>query len=257
MGAFAVSPDDVEFGMHIVRRRDDLLVKRERLLRIIMAAEEYAAELDRTLAVCAESGGMIGMRVPLPDWDNVRKTSLLDEMTRVDGIAAQFPVPKGDSISRENIYYDLISELVQRIEKLRERAAKPPRSTLRKIALDRLAMAGSQGTKADAIRHYAKMCMDGGFHPKSVSMTLNRLAKEGQARRDGRLWFHISAKAEAPAEPPASDNEAGKPKAVSMDDFSLESVERGPPVAPEDLILMEVYSRLSKVRGYNPFVDSA
>ena len=66
-----------------------------------------------------------------------------------------------------------------------------PRLTLRKIVLQRLQFAGQQGAKAAAIRAYVKDLLEREYHVKAVGMTLYRLAKEGLARREGRVWFGV------------------------------------------------------------------
>ena len=71
------------------------------------------------------------------------------------------------------------------------RSRPTPRRTLRQIVLERLEAAGPNGSKAAAIRAYAKGIFQRDFTVKAVGMTLNRLAKEGRARREGRVWFRI------------------------------------------------------------------
>jgi hypothetical protein len=66
-----------------------------------------------------------------------------------------------------------------------------PKRTLRHIVLERLEEAGAKGSKAAVIRDYAKANLQCGFSIKAVGMTLNRLAKEGRARRAGRVWFRV------------------------------------------------------------------
>ena len=50
---------------------------------------------------------------------------------------------------------------------------------------------GPEGSKAAAIRDYAKDNLQCDFSIKAVGMTLNRLAKEGRARRAGQVWFRV------------------------------------------------------------------
>jgi hypothetical protein len=70
-------------------------------------------------------------------------------------------------------------------------AANAPKRTLRQIVLERLEEAGPKGSKAAAIRGYAKDNLQRDFSIKAVGMTLNRLAKEGRARRAGQVWFPV------------------------------------------------------------------
>ena len=53
--------------------------------------------------------------------------------------------------------------------------------------LERLEEAGPKGSKAAAIQDYAKANLQCDFSIKAVGMTLNRLAKEGRARRAGHV----------------------------------------------------------------------
>ena len=71
------------------------------------------------------------------------------------------------------------------------RSRPTPKRTLRQIVLERLEEAGAKGSKAAAIRDYAKDNLQYDFSIKAVGMTLNRLAKEGRARRAGRVWFRV------------------------------------------------------------------
>ena len=60
-----------------------------------------------------------------------------------------------------------------------------------KIILAHCVSLVSVGSKAAAIRGYAKDNLQCDFSIKGVGMTLNRLAKEGRARRAGRVWFPV------------------------------------------------------------------
>ena len=57
--------------------------------------------------------------------------------------------------------------------------------------LERLEEAGPKGSKAAAIRDYARDNLQCDCNMKAVGMTLNRLAKEGRARRAGQVWFQV------------------------------------------------------------------
>ena len=47
------------------------------------------------------------------------------------------------------------------------------------------------------IRTHAKQILKRDFHVKAVGMTLNRLAKQGLARRKGHVWFPVGRSFEA------------------------------------------------------------
>jgi hypothetical protein len=61
------------------------------------------------------------------------------------------------------------------------RSRPAPKRTLRQIVLERLEEAGPKGSKAAAIRDYAKDNLQCDFSIKAVGMTLNRV-RAGQAR---------------------------------------------------------------------------
>jgi hypothetical protein len=63
--------------------------------------------------------------------------------------------------------------------------------------LEQLQSAGREGSKAAPIRAHAKQILERDFHIKAVGMTLNRLAKQGLARRKGHVWFPVERSFEA------------------------------------------------------------
>jgi hypothetical protein len=68
------------------------------------------------------------------------------------------------------------------------------------IIHERLDAAGPSGSKAADIRSYILKMFDVDIHDKTVSMTLNRLQKEGTVRREGHIWFSASQEVEKPGE---------------------------------------------------------
>ena len=94
------------------------------------------------------------------------------------------------AFDRSNNDMRLLHHILDRLDEwVRSRPA--PRRTLRQIVLERLDAAAPKGSKAAAIRAYAKDNLQRDFSIKAVGMTLNRLAKEGRARRDGQVWFPV------------------------------------------------------------------
>ena len=73
----------------------------------------------------------------------------------------------------------------------RQEGRRARRPTLRQIVLDQLQSAGREGSKAAPIRTYATQVLERDFHVTAVGMTLNRLAKQGLARRKGHVWFPV------------------------------------------------------------------
>ncbi|WP_146604483.1 hypothetical protein [Rhodoplanes roseus] len=69
------------------------------------------------------------------------------------------------------------------------RPAQPPR--IRDIVLERLRQAGSKGSQAAPIREYVQKEHSAEIHEKTVGMTLYRLSREGEVRREGRNWFIV------------------------------------------------------------------
>lgn len=63
--------------------------------------------------------------------------------------------------------------------------------SIREIVLKRLQEAGPRGTKASELRELIEVGRGTKLHEKTVGMTLYRLANEGLARREGRVWFHV------------------------------------------------------------------
>ena len=93
-------------------------------------------------------------------------------------------------LDRSNNDMRLLIDIVATLDAwVRSRPA--PMRTLRQIVLERLEEAGPKGSKAAAIRAYAKDNLQCDFSIKAVGMTLNRLAKEGRARRAGQVWFPV------------------------------------------------------------------
>lgn len=70
------------------------------------------------------------------------------------------------------------------------------------IIVDRLTVAGEEGSKAAAIRRYIRNTYNADIHEKSVGMTLYRLQSAGRVRRDGQTWFLASPEAKNPGESP-------------------------------------------------------
>ena len=148
---------------------------------------------------CAAAGRVFGARIDLPDWNNVLAMpghqsapslgdELKEEMGRVmDTIFWNSPE---SGLDRTNNDLILLHDLVAGLDEwLQSRPA--PKRTLRHIVLERLEEAGPKGSKAAAVRDYARAHLQRDFSIKAVGMTLNRLARQGHARRAGRVWFRV------------------------------------------------------------------
>ena len=110
--------------------------------------------------------------------------------------------PEGP-LDRDNnnlaLLYDLVITLDEWV-----RSQTASRRTLRQIVLERLEAASPEGSKAAAIRAYAKDNLQRAFSAAAVGATLNRLAKQGRARREGHVWFLVQQGAEAGEDPALS-----------------------------------------------------
>jgi hypothetical protein len=67
------------------------------------------------------------------------------------------------------------------------------------IIVDRLTVAGTDGSKAAEIRRFILNTYDADIHEKTVGMTLYRLQKDGVVRRDGHVWFLGPPEVDEPA----------------------------------------------------------
>jgi len=151
----------------------------------------YLEEVDALLVDCVAAGRAFGVWVPLPDWSNVLKTSLDEEMARVERMLERGPWESGLEQSEKD--QDLLCEIFERLDQWGFRPAhSAPIPSLRHIVVERLQAAGEEGTTAADIRAHARGCVNVGFHQKTIGMTLNRLAKRGLVRREGRVWRWVS-----------------------------------------------------------------
>ena len=189
----------------ILKMRDQLVVMRERLFQLTAATAVRTKEVDGLLIDCAGTGREFGVRIGLPDWNNVLAMpghqfaysldeELKDEMKRVSK-NFNWRSPE-QPLDRFNNDMRLLDDILATLDAwVRSRPA--PKRTLRQIVLERLEEAGPKGSKAAAIRDYAKDNLQCDFSIKAVGMTLNRLAKEGRARRAGQVWFPVQQRLQA------------------------------------------------------------
>ena len=173
---------------------DQLVVMRERLFQLTAATAARTKRIDGLLMDCAAAGRVFGARIDLPNWDNVLAMpghqyipSLDAELQLEIGRICLNLNWKSPEQAFDRFNNDMIS-LNDILATLDEWVRSRP-ATLR--VLERLEAAGPNGSKAAAIRAYAKGNFQRDFTVKAVGMTLNRLAKEGRARREGRVWFRI------------------------------------------------------------------
>jgi len=202
----AIEPFAIDY---IVQRRNWLVVERLRLFRLKRAIDAYARTVDSELQECVEAGRELGAKIALPIWENVWKTSLQDEMRRVCAVpkwtrpeqamrkSADNPLSFDDVLAFH--VWKALEDCKVRDLRARQGGRRARKPTLRQLVLDQLQSAGREGSKAGPIRTHAKLILERDFHVKAVGMTLNRLAKQGLARRKGHVWFPVGRSFE-PAE---------------------------------------------------------
>jgi hypothetical protein len=199
----AIEPIAIDY---IVERRDWLVVERLRLFRLKRAIDAYAQTVDSQLQECVEAGRELGTKIAVPIWENVWKTSLLEEMRRVCAVSEwtrpEQAMRKSDygPLSFDDVLTYSVLDALEDCEvqdlRARQESRRARRPTLRQLVLEQLQSAGREGLKAAPIRAHAKI-LERDFHIKAVGMTLNRLAKQGLARRKGHVWFPIERSFEA------------------------------------------------------------
>ena len=155
---------------HIVKFRDWLVVDRLRLFRLRRAIDAYAKKVDRQLLDCVEAGRVLGAKIDLPVWENVRKTSLEEEMRRVCAVAEwtrpEQSMQKSDhgSLGFDDVLTFRIVNSVAECDRqefhARQESWRTRRATLRQLVLERLRSAGREGSKAAPIRAHAKQILE-------------------------------------------------------------------------------------------------
>ena len=179
--------------------RDQLVVMRERLFQLSAATADRTKKVEGLLIDCGGAARVFGAPIGLPDWNNVLPRpgnqfahsldeELREEMQRVTNSINWNSLET--SLDRTNNDQRLLIEILRTLDAWMRRRPTPKRA-LRQIVLERLEEAGAKGSKAAVIRDYAKDNLQCDFSIKAVGMTLNRLAKEGRARRAGRVWFRV------------------------------------------------------------------
>ena len=175
---------------------EELMAERQRvgrrLLEDAIRHQEIQRDLDGCIAGAKALGGLVVRWEGMPNLSTSQETNaytfLINARTQ---IAQQFPhlrdffnIPKDDEEAPESDSTD-------------DRANMP---RIADIIHARLAKAGEKGSKAAEIRSHILDTYDVDIHDKTVSMTLNRLQKEGSVRREGHIWFSASPDAEKPGE---------------------------------------------------------
>jgi hypothetical protein len=183
----------------VVKVRDQFVIIRERLFQLSAATAARTREVEGLLIDCAAAGRVFGAPIGLPDWNKVLAPlghssapsldyELQDEMARVTHNISWASPESG--LDRTNNDFLLLRDLVATLDQWVQGRPAPKR-TLRHIVLERLEEAGPKGSKARAIRDYARANLQCDFSIKAVGIALNHLAAEGCARRSGHVWFRV------------------------------------------------------------------
>ena len=170
---------------HIVKLRDRLVVERLRLFRLKRAIDAYAQTVDRELLECVEAGRELGEKIALPIWENVWKTSLLEEMRRVCAVSEWTRhVPRWGGARR------------LRTSRLSRAPGKParPKAYPSPTCVGSTAIGWSR--RLESRPDPSPRQTNSGTRLPWQGMTLNRLAKQGLAkqglaRRKGHVWFPV------------------------------------------------------------------
>ena len=183
----------------VVKVRDQLVIIRERSFQLSAAIAARTREVEGLLIDCGAAGRVFGAPIGLPDWNKVLATpgrqsasSLDDELKNEMERVTQdiFWDSPESGLDRTNNDPFLLRNLVATLDEWVS-SRPPPRRALRRIVLERLEESGPKGSKAGAIRDYARANLQCDFSIKAVGMALNRLAKQGRARRAGQVWFRV------------------------------------------------------------------
>lgn len=100
--------------------------------------------------------------------------------------------------------YNIDEEISDGTESELELRAEMPR--IADIILEQLSIAAESGSKAAAIRRHILDAYKTDIHEKTVGMTLYRLLKDQQVRRDGHVWYLVDQNTE-PTSPNVIANE--------------------------------------------------
>src|SRR5271163_208609 len=171
----------------VVKVRDQFVIIRERLFQLSAATAARTREVEGRLIDCAAAGRVFGAPNGLPDWNNVLATpghpsahsledELQDEMERVTN-TINWNSPE-TPFHRTNNYLLVLYDLIATLDKWVQGRPAPKR-TLREIVLERLEEAGPKGSKAAAIRDYAKANLQCDFSIMAVGMALVQTAGSG------------------------------------------------------------------------------
>jgi hypothetical protein len=179
----------------------ELLEERTRVRRRLLADAARDVEIDRDVAGCVAGAKALGADLALPhrpDMSAQQKQSAFQNFINGrNAIVGAYTHLRSDYGLAEDESDDSADETAE---------PRPDMPRFAYIILDRLKVAGTEGSKAATIRKYILDTYDADFHEKTVGMTLNRLQKYQLVHRDGHTWS-LGAAPEGPStdgQPPFS-----------------------------------------------------
>lgn len=194
-------PDNIEIAISLLTERARVLrAERVTVGRRLLEAAVKDVELERDVAGCIAGVKALGGELTFPPNQEFSAPPVSNAFNQFvasrNAIAQHYNTlrgPYGISSEDDNIDSDI---------NVSDARANMPR--IADIIMDRLNIAGPSGSKSAGIRQFILDTYDADIHDKTVSMTLNRLLKEGLVRREGHIWFSASAEAKNPG-----DDDAG------------------------------------------------
>jgi hypothetical protein len=170
------------------RRASELVAQRTTIRRRLLEDAALDIQIERAIAGCIAGAAALGTDIEVPP--------ATPKFTNPNGPAAynnfisSRTAIAGTAQHLGPVYGVGDNEVAE--EEDGEPGARPEMPRIADIVLERLKEAGEDGEKAAAIRRYILATYNADIHEKTVCMTLYRLQKDGEVRRDGHTWFLAS-----------------------------------------------------------------
>jgi hypothetical protein len=180
--------------------RDEKIAIQQQRLKLA----EREREIDRKMADCEAAARVFRVSNPFADAGLTAETSVPNLAVRTFrkwfGRNGADPDATPEVITAELVSFpseidpqilaadERISEVIEQLMTMSQPA---PRPAIRDIVMDQLKAAGGAGTRTALILNHIETTFGDDVSAKAVGMTLNRLQKEGLARREGHTWFYV------------------------------------------------------------------
>lgn len=175
----------------VVAKRDALLRDRADIRAAQIQLDAQAREVERALLDCVAAGRLFGVDVELPDGIGYPRS--------VRAGTQQIPLRfAGGGEALAKLEQHPITKAI--------RESEADGGSIRDMVLQYLRSTGTSGIKAAEARAHVEGLLGRKLHPKTVGMTLYRLAEKGLARRDGHTWFAVPETANPGGDAPGSIN---------------------------------------------------